>query len=105
MIVKLTLFTFLVICLITISATKSYAFRCGNDIVSRWDSANETKNKCGKPYSKNYGHQNINGQTLYVEKWYYNCGENDFIYSISIYDDKIVAINPIKRGYGKGQCK
>lgn len=81
------------------------AFRCGSEIVSRWDTAAETLTKCGQPFQKNWEYQNINGQKLYVEKWFYNCGDNDFIYSISIYNGKIVSIDSVQRGKGKGQCK
>jgi hypothetical protein len=102
---KFTLFTFLVICLITISATKSYAFRCGNDIVSRWDAGASAQVKCGNPIQYSDGTENIDGNIRYVQKQFYNCGENDFIYAVSIYNGVIIKIDSVERGKGKGQCQ
>jgi hypothetical protein len=39
-----------------------------------------------------------------VEVWYYNCGENDFIYKLIFEDGKIANINTEGRGRGKSDC-
>jgi hypothetical protein len=102
---KISLFVFLVICIIFIGVTNSHAFRCGNDIVSRWDTAASAQAKCGNPFQVSSGTENINGTMQYVQKQFYNCGENDFIYSVSIYNGIIIKIESVSRGTGKGQCK
>ncbi|MGP8154625.1 MAG: DUF2845 domain-containing protein [Smithella sp.] len=102
---KFSLFVFLVICSLLISVTNSHAFRCGNDIVSRYDTAASAQAKCGNPFQYGSGTENIKGVNQYVRKWFYNCGENDFIYSISIYNGIIVKIDTVDRGTGEGQCQ
>jgi hypothetical protein len=82
----------------------SYAFRCGPEIVSRWDSAESVIVKCGNPFSKSWGYQNIDGKKTYVEKWFFNCGENDFVYSISIHEGIVVSVDSVQRGKGKSKC-
>ncbi len=104
MIMKLISFTFLVICLITISITESYAFRCGDEIVSRWDSASDIVLKCGQPFLKEFTKVNDNGKIKYGEKWFYNCGESDFVYAVIIVDNKVFREEPTQRGKGKSQC-
>jgi hypothetical protein len=85
--------------------SNALAFRCGNEIVSRWDVAATTQAKCGNPFQTGYGYENIDGNRRYLEKWFFNCGENDFIYSVSIYNGTIIKIDALNRGTGKGQCK
>jgi hypothetical protein len=85
--------------------TKSYAFRCGNEIVSCGDTAASAQAKCGRPFQIGSGYENIEGTIQYVEKLFYNYGENDFIYLISIYNGIIIKIDTVERGSGKGQCQ
>jgi hypothetical protein len=102
---KNILYILLIVSFVMIGCPKySYAFRCGNEIVSRWDSAASVIVKCGNPFSKSSGYQKIDGKRIYVEKWYFNCGENDFIYSISIHDGIVVSVDSVERGKGKSNC-
>ena len=101
---KHSLFLLFITLFITTFTSGALAFRCDNEIVSIWNTAADTLTKCGNPFFKNYGYENVNGQSQYLEKWFYNCGENDFIYSISILNGKIFSIDSIKRGSGQSQC-
>jgi hypothetical protein len=94
-----------IILFITTFTSNALAFRCGTEIVDRWAPAATALNKCGYPFQKDFGYENIDGRIFYVEKWFYNCGENDFIYSISIHNGIIVKIDNVHRGTGKGQCQ
>ena len=103
---KYFLFLFLATCFIIISITDdSYAFRCGSEIVGRWDSAASVEVKCGYPFRKEFVHEKINGRLEYVEKWFYNCGENDFVYSVTILNSIVVFVDSVARGKGKSGCK
>ena len=84
---------------------ESYAFRCGETLVSVGDSKVKVLQECGKPTSKekvgtkkvrryrkgdHYNLERHSSQqrsfkevTKPVEKWYYNCGKNDFISLLS----------------------
>lgn len=101
-----SLFLFCFISLfIAFFACNALAFRCGNDIVGRWDTGTSARAKCGNPISYSGGTERINGNIQYVVKELYNCGKNDFVYAVSISNNIIVNIEPIQRGIGKGQCK
>jgi hypothetical protein len=102
---KFSLSVFLVICILFISVKNSHAFRCGNEIVSRWDTAASAEAKCGHPYQISNGTENIKGYIEYVQNWFYNCGDNDFIYQVMVSNGIIIKINSIQRGIGIGQCK
>lgn len=91
--------------MITISSFEALAFRCGQDIISRWDTGASAQIKCGPPIQTGSATENIDGNIRYVEKQFYNCGENDFIYAISIYNGIIIKIDSVERGKGKGQCQ
>ena len=80
---------------------ESNAFRCGDGYVSVGDSKTKVLLECGRPTSKGKGcvkkgrHYRtddretdksdktkltyLKGKKKPVEKWYYNCGENDSI--------------------------
>jgi hypothetical protein len=102
-----SIFTLIILSLAVILSwtISAHAFRCGNEIVSRWDSSASVLSKCGNPFTKSWGYQNIDGKKTYVEKWFYNCGENDFIYSVSIHEGTVVYIDSVQRGKGKGKCQ
>jgi hypothetical protein len=92
------------ILLIIFFAIDAYAFRCGQEIVSKGDTAYEVLLKCGQPQRKEYIHFNANGIMKYAAKWYYNCGENDFVYFLIIIDNKVFKEENSIRGKGKSQC-
>lgn len=96
---------FLTILLTIYITSGAIAFRCENKIIKCQDIAISAQEKCGDPIQYSWGYENIKGNMKYVEKQFFNCGENDFIYSISIYNGIIVKIDEISRGNGKGQCQ
>lgn len=91
--------------LLFLYTNNALAFRCGNEIVSRFDNGASAQTKCGNPIRYDSGIENVKGTMQYVQKQFFNCGENDFIYSISIYNGIIIKIDSVERGTGKGQCQ
>ena len=91
--------------ILLLSPGNSFAFRCGNEVVSQGDAAGSAQAKCGNPVRYGSGTERVKGTMQYVTKEFYNCGENDFLYSISIYNGLIVKIDSVERGTGKGQCQ
>lgn len=83
----------------------AHAFRCGAEIVGRWDSSVSVLVKCGQPFQKDFVNEKINGRHQYVERWFYNCGDNDFIYALSVLNGVIVKEDSINRGSGRSQCQ
>ena len=106
----------------------AHAFRCGDGFVSVGDSKAKVIQECGKPTSKQKERvkksrrskvteteKNKSGDSkrTYVakgkkkstEKWYYNCGGNDFIYILSFEEGTLKSEET--GGYGKGtsDCK
>jgi hypothetical protein len=84
----------------TISA---HAFRCGNEPIGRWDTKEKVSKYCGKPIQTGYKKVFYKGSYINAETWYYNCGENDFIYAVSFVENIVIKEEPLKRGIGKGQ--
>jgi len=101
-----------------------HAFRCGDGLVSVGDSKAKVITECGKPSSKGKDRvkkskryrvveteKNESGDSkrTYVakekkkssEKWYYNCGDNDFIYILTFEGGKLKSEET--GGYGKGR--
>lgn len=87
--ILLILFTTLFISIFT---SQALAFRCDNEIVSRWDTSASTMKKCGSPFKTE------------ANKWYYNCGEKDFIYEITFNGSTIIKIETSGRGTDPSQC-
>lgn len=110
---KILLLLLLSFFIITNLSFEALAFRCRQDIVSRWDAGATAQLKCGNPFQTSSGTENLNGTIQYVEKQFYNCGESDFIYAVSIYNGIIIRIDSVERGkgkpgwpaLGKGQCQ
>lgn len=104
-----------------------YAFRCGDGYVSVGDSKTKVLLECGKPTSKEKvrfkkgRHYRVNerekeesGKTKRsylkekkkpVEKWYYNCGGNDFIYVLTFEGGILKNEETGSYGKGKSDCK
>lgn len=101
---KFAFFVFLVICFILISMTNSHAFRCGNEVITRGDTAQSVLDKCGEPEKREFKKEVINGNLQYVEKWFYNCGENDFLYGLTIINSVVFRDDPFSRGSGYSRC-
>ncbi|PKN38459.1 MAG: hypothetical protein CVU62_06370 [Deltaproteobacteria bacterium HGW-Deltaproteobacteria-2] len=96
------------------------ALRCGTGLVTEGDSKSQVLTTCGKPTSKEkscensqqYTTTNNNGKIKKVKKcgqkletWFYNCGDNDFIYKLIFDDGKIINITTESRGSGKSDCQ
>jgi hypothetical protein len=104
---KKILITLLSITILFLSIpSHSLALRCGNNnIVMRGDTAVSVLNKCGQPDHREFMQEVINGQLQYVEKWFYNCGENDFLYDLTFINSIVVKDDPFSRGTGTNKCK
>ncbi len=96
-----------------------YAFRCGNSLVTSGDTKTKVKVACGKPTSTEKaceGRQTSVGVDKKgkavkskkcknkVEVWYYNCGEDDYIYALTFENGKLKKEDNIGRGKGKSEC-
>lgn len=103
---KIILFVVLLAsCLVVCVVNKGQAFRCGNEVVVTGDSAVSLQKRCGPPSRTEYATQIINGRYQTVQKLYYNCGENDFIYVFSIANSQILLIDTQGRGTGVSECQ
>jgi Protein of unknown function (DUF2845) len=89
----------------------SWAFRCGSGLISTGDSQAQVLLTCGKPTIKEKSCENQQTNKIStnskkskkcnkVEKWYYNCGQGDFIY-VLVFENKILT-KEITGGRGKG---
>ena len=100
------------------------AFRCGSGFASAGDSKTKVLLECGKPTSKEKAgskkkkksshkvekesnqrqkstHSTVREKPKPLEKWYYNCGENDFIYVLTF--EGGILKSEETGGYGKGK--
>jgi len=105
-----------------------FAFRCGDGFVSIGDSKTKVLLECGKPTSKEKvkikrgrhyrtvereKDEGSDTKRVYlakekkkpVEKWYYNCGENDFIYVLTFEGGTLKSEETGSYGKGKSDCK
>jgi hypothetical protein len=106
----------------------AHAFRCGDGFVSVGDSKAKVIQECGKPSSKEKERvkkdrrsrkiekdKNESGDSKgsylskekkkSTEKWFYNCGENDFIYILTFEGGKLKSEETGGYGKGKSDCK
>jgi Protein of unknown function (DUF2845) len=78
------------------------ALRCGDEIVSTGDSKARVLIKCGKPtHKEKSGAKKSRRNKGGLEKWYYNCGKNDYIYALTF--EKGILTNEETDGRGKGR--
>ncbi|HUH67219.1 MAG TPA: DUF2845 domain-containing protein [Syntrophales bacterium] len=109
------------------TGVEGYAFRCGDGYVTVGDSKTKVLLECGKPASKEKvrykkgrhyrteeGRKDESGKVkgTYLkekkkpsEKWYYNCGENDFIYVLTFEGGILKSEETGGYGKGKSDCK
>lgn len=107
-------------------AGEAAAFRCnqGKGLVSAGDGKARVRMECGKPddmervksitRGRFLGGEDPNTgrsrgglyaeETIAVEKWYYNCGENDFMYVLTFEGDVLVSEETAGRGKGPSRC-
>ncbi|MEI7591385.1 MAG: DUF2845 domain-containing protein [Deltaproteobacteria bacterium] len=93
----------------------AYAFRCGDRIVSIGESRSKVLIMCGEPTTKEKGssknkkkakqnNKDGNAEDSGIEKWYYNCGANDFIYVLTFRSGKLAKETTEGYGTGKASC-
>ena len=116
---KMTIIFFASILFLSFSVGKALAFRCGSGLVSDGDTKTQVLVTCGKPTSKEKSCENNQQYTTLnkhgkvkkhkkcgkkLEVWHYNCGEGDFIYSLTFENGKLTDENTEGRGRGKSKC-
>lgn len=108
---------FIGLILIGLCSADGFAFRCGNDLVTTGDTKTQVRIACGKPTSaekiceegQSATSVNRKGKTVKkcgakVDVWYYNCGDNDYIYALTFENGKLKKEDPVGRGKGKSDC-
>ncbi len=111
--------SFLALFILCFTVSNTFAFRCGSDLVSNGDTKAKVKITCGKPTSTEKScegrqaatHTDKKGKTVKSKKcaskvdiWYYNCGDNDFIYALTFENGKLSKEDNIGQGKGKSDC-
>ena len=89
-----------------------FAFRCreGKGIVGQGDTKGKVLIECGNPDNKivvsTQSYSAVDGRyTPSIEKWYYNCGDNSFIYELEFVSDVLNNISTPSRGSGPNRCQ
>jgi hypothetical protein len=121
--IKIVIFAFSMLFFLSTSID-CCAFRCGSGVVSTGDTKAKVLIECGKPTSKEKvgakkktrqykkaarnrdkkrtaTQTTVKEKTKPIEKWYYNCGDNDFIYILTFEGGTLK--NEETGGYGKGK--
>ncbi|MCE5210175.1 MAG: DUF2845 domain-containing protein [Deltaproteobacteria bacterium] len=94
---------------LSFTAGEASAFRCGNGLVGTGDTKAQVLNTCGKPTSqekrcKQSWTTKKQKCDKKVEVWYYNCGDNDFIYALTFENNTLTGENTEGRGSGRSGC-
>lgn len=98
---------------------EALAFRCGSGLIKEGDKTGKVLIECGPPthkeqVGKKTGRPHRDGRSLKeggsrslgkVERWYYNCGEHDFIYVLTFSDGVLKEITTEGYGKGKSDCR
>jgi len=111
--------SFLCLCIVCFLAIESFAFRCGSGLVASGDTKMQVTVTCGKPTSKEKaceGRKTTESVTKdgkvkktkkcanKVDIWYYNCGDDDYIYALTFENGKLTKESNEGRGKGKSHC-
>jgi hypothetical protein len=89
----------------SVGAGNESTFRCGTDVIQLGDSNYRVMAKCGPPSSKDYIGANYRYGTLPasefldMERWIYNRGSTDFIYSLMFAGGSLTEISRGGRGF------
>ena len=82
--------------------SRSYAFYCGNELVSKGDTTAEVFLKCGEPFWKerHLEKERSGGRKVYIviEDWIYNFGPSKWLYFLRFENGELIEIDT--RGYG-----
>ncbi|OPY89171.1 MAG: hypothetical protein A4E73_03190 [Syntrophaceae bacterium PtaU1.Bin231] len=96
--------------IVAAASTDAAAMRCreGKGMVGEGDTKGKVLIECGEPDNRiivSYTY-NPSGQAMpSVEKWYYNCGDNRFIYELEFSSDTLNVIRSMGRGSGRHRCE
>ena len=100
-------------------STDTLAFRCGSGLVTSGDTKMQVFITCGKPTSKEKaceGRQTNAGRdedgkikkskkcANKLDVWYYNCGDNDYIYALTFENGILKKESTEGKGKGKSDC-
>lgn len=107
---KAIIFLFFLLTGVFILSNNGWSFRCGNDLITTGDTRVKTSYTCGQPTSKEQRCLKRHVETGIClnkgEAWYYNCGENDFIYVLVFNEDgTLEKEDTAGRGYGSSDCR
>jgi len=107
-------FVFVSVVAVHLLATPSFAFRCGDSLVGVGDSKAKVLLECGPPTLKETTSVKSNVKTTApgkrsknakkVDQWYYNCGDNDFVYVLTFEGGVLVKESTSGRGKGPSHC-
>jgi len=100
----------LIIGMVFIFSSNSWAFRCGVELISKGDNKIKTSLTCGEPTSKEQRclawHRETGICVNHGEAWYYNCGDQDFIYVLVFSEGgELMHEETSGRGMGFSQCR
>jgi len=101
---KLTFFIAGLLCFaftVAASANQFESCRCPKGIASKGDSKQEVLSECGTPLRTESGSVTIRGKRIYVEKWVYNFGPNEFMQSIAFdyNNNQVVVVESLQKGF------
>jgi hypothetical protein len=74
-------------------------FRCGSNTVDRGDTTVHVLSLCGKPDFREELGDRYASPGKRAEKWHYNRGVGDFIYSLTFEDGILESVENSGRGY------
>lgn len=106
---KLTVPLFLVIMSLLIMTDSGWAFTCGTNLITLGDSKTKLLLTCGEPTSKESmcleRHRETGACINRGQAWKYNCGDNDFFYSLVFDEDgTLIKEGTEGRGMGRSNC-
>jgi len=96
----------LAVILLCANAVPAAAFRCGDNLVTTGDKKVKVLGACGLPTTKEIicpGKSGVCPATL--EVWYYNCGDNDYIYALTFEDGVLTKETTEGSGVGNSYCR
>ncbi len=94
-----------VVILLCAYAVPAMAFRCGSNLVTTGDRKVKVQGACGLPTTKEIiCPKKSNSCPTTLEIWYYNCGDNDYIYALTFEDGILTKETTEGSGVGNSYC-